>query len=461
MAALSKLHRCFQGVMPSMLATASRDGTPNITYLSQVHYVDEQHVALSWQFFNKTRQNIAENPHASVQIYDPVTFQVYQLDLEYERSETQGSLFDSMATRIDAIASHTGMTGIFRLIGADIYLVRAIREINGLLLPSGAAEEEIPAAPPSLRTELSTLSAVARRLGAARDLDELFAALLSTLRDALGFEHAMVLLPDEGGQRLYTVASLGYGDAGIGAEVALGEGLIGSVAERRKTVRIAHVESELRYGRAIRSATQGADELASTREIPLAGLADARSQLAIPLVAQERLLGVLAVESRRALDFEDWHEAFLDVVGAQVASALDNVMLRAEAEESRDLGKSEKPSSAPASPARKTRIFCFYKNDDCVFVDDEYLIRNLPGRILWKILKNHHETGRSDFSNRELRLDPTLGLPPIKDNLESRLILLRKRLELKCTGVRLVPKCRGQFRLDLDCPLELVEKDSS
>ena len=41
------------------------------------------------------------------------------------------------------------------------------------------------------------------------------------------------------------------------------------------------------------------------------------------------------------------------------------------------------------------------------------------------------------------------------------MILLRKRLEQKCPELRLVPKCRGQFRLETSCALELIEKDSS
>ena len=61
---LSTLARCFQGVVPSLIGTADNHGVPNVTYLSQVYYVDEQHVALSCQFFNKTRRNLGENPLA-------------------------------------------------------------------------------------------------------------------------------------------------------------------------------------------------------------------------------------------------------------------------------------------------------------------------------------------------------------------------------------------------------------
>lgn len=453
--------RCYQGVTPALIATCAADGTPNVTYLSQVFSIDDTHVALSCQFFNKTKQNVLENPYASVQLYDPVTFEGYLLELRFECAETTGPLFETMRLRIEAIASHTGMSGVFKLISSDIYEVLSCMKLDAYLEPTtielGSPVE--PLAGP--RSELRGLQILSQRLCRIGRLDELLNALLQTLEEAFGFEHSMVLLNDETGKRLFTVGSRGYGEQGIGSEVKLGEGLIGTVAAQRKLLRLSGVEEELRYGRAIRAAVnQSASRRELRPEIALPGLPDAQSHLALPLVSGARLLGVLAVESRKRLGFDDWDEAFLEIVANQVAVSLDNVLLREQGEDEQTGSQPPAAQVKPPADQRKLR-FRFFRNDDCVFAGDEYLIRNVPGRILWKILRAYHDSGRTEFSNRELRLDPWLGLPAVRDNLESRLVLLRKRLEQKCPELSLVSTARGHFRLEARCQLQLEESDGS
>ena len=102
---LESLAVCFQGLLPAQLFTCSRDGIPNAAFLSHVDYVDARHVALSFQFFNKSRRNIAENPRALVLMLDPDTGRGWRLSVRYVRSDTSGPLFDRMALRIEAIAS--------------------------------------------------------------------------------------------------------------------------------------------------------------------------------------------------------------------------------------------------------------------------------------------------------------------------------------------------------------------
>ena len=76
---LESLATCFQGLLPAQLHTCSLDGVPNAACLSHVDYVDHEHVALSCQFFNKSRRNIAENPRAVVDVLDPDTGQGWAL----------------------------------------------------------------------------------------------------------------------------------------------------------------------------------------------------------------------------------------------------------------------------------------------------------------------------------------------------------------------------------------------
>ncbi len=455
---LSDLRRAFQGIVPSIVATADAHGTPNVTYVSQVYFVDDRHVALSCQFFNKTRRNLDENPLASAEVIDPVTLQAYRLRLKFVRSEKSGPLFDSMSLRIDAIASHTGMTGIFRLIAADVFEVAAVQIVDGFLT-APIAEPTAEMSVEGARTEMRGLQVVSERINRAADLEALLASVLESLEEFFTFSHTSILLWDDANRRLTTMASRGYGESGVGAEVGLGEGLIGTVARERRLLRVSSLDADLRYGRAIRRESAGEGRLRD--EIPLPGLPDAQSVLAIPLTVGDRLVGVLAAEDRDPMRFSEWHEAYLEIIGNQIALGIDRMIERGD--EGGEPAPVETPAprraaTASASACRTTRRLTYYRNDDAIFVDDEYLIRNIPARILWKVLGESQRTGRTEFSNREMRVDASLGLPPVKDNLESRLILLRHRLQAKCPDVRLVSTGRGRFALRADVSFELVER---
>ena len=130
-----EIKAAMQGVIPSHVVTCSADGTPNASALSQVYYVDADHVALSHQFFNKTKRNVQENPKAVVWLIHPESFDTWDLELEFEHSETSGPIFDAMDMQIEAIASMVGMKGIFKLKAADIFRVVSVTKTSGERIP--------------------------------------------------------------------------------------------------------------------------------------------------------------------------------------------------------------------------------------------------------------------------------------------------------------------------------------
>jgi Pyridoxamine 5'-phosphate oxidase len=128
---LRSMEGCFDGAVPPVIATCSKDGVPHITYLSQLNLVDEEHVALSNQFWNRTTANLLGNPRASVLVTDSQTYQTYRLALSFERRDTDGPIFERLRVSIDAIAKMMGMEEIFSLRSADVYQVLICDRIAG------------------------------------------------------------------------------------------------------------------------------------------------------------------------------------------------------------------------------------------------------------------------------------------------------------------------------------------
>jgi adenylate cyclase len=435
--ALDTIRGCLEGVIPAVVGTCSADGVPNASYVSQMQYVDARHVALSFQFFNKTRQNILANPQASALVIDPVTAASYRLDLLYLRTETEGALFQSMKAKLAGIASHTGMSGVFRLQGSDVYRVLSVQRV-----PGPVRERPAPA-----RNLLGALRNACVRMSQCVELEALFDQTLAALDAQFGVQHALLLMADAPRERLFTVASRGYAATGVGSEIAYGDGVIGVAAQHCAPIRINHMTLEYAYGRAMR---EGA-ALQGEPEIPFPGLAQPHSQLAVPIVAGTQLMGVLCVESAQDLRFSYDDEDALVTLAAHLGATMRALSQDSDAAVPR-IGPGLE-SQAPGQPIEVRH----YRANDSVFVDGDYLIKGVPGAILCKLLRTCIDSGRCDFTNRELRMAAELRLPEVCDNLEARLILLHRRLAERCPSIVIEKTGRGQFRLKLARAVKLVE----
>lgn len=414
---------CFDGIIPAGLATVGGDGAPHFTWLSQVARLDASHVAISCQFFRQTKLNLQARARAQLLVVDPDAGGQWRIDLAFEGSVTEGALFDRMAQRIAMLATTSPARAAFALRSAEIFRVLAVAEVP-------VQRDAYPTRARPARDELAGLARFAEAFATARDLGATVEAGLGVLARELGYERiALYVAADDA---LFALGSRGFPASGIGASVPLGVGVVGACAQHRLPVRVAEVHRELRYERAVleqRARVATADE----RDIPLPGFAGARSMLAVPMMVQGKVVGVLATESQLPYAFDERDERALITAGQMFAQAI-----RAYDDDAVEL------EVAATSGTLRVR---YYEADDSVFVDDDYLVKGVSGRILYLLLTLRAQSGRDSFQNKELRLHPFLKLPAYKDNLEARLLVLQRRLEEKQLPLQLDRGERGKLRV--------------
>ncbi|HSJ91572.1 MAG TPA: GAF domain-containing protein, partial [Ilumatobacter sp.] len=272
----------------------------------------------------------------------------------------------------------------------------------------------------------------------------------------LRYLHTSLLLLDESGQRLYTIASHGFDTQGIGAEVVVGEGPIGLVAARCEPMRVGSLSQSAKYSGAIRRRYEDVG-VRPDREVPLPSVPGVQSRIVVPAMVAGQLVAVLVAESRRPAHFGESDELVLRAAATLLAGGIEALRT---VDQERDV--------EPAVPAAHAAVrvaepgatgIRFFPVDASVFVDGDYLIKGVAGRILWSLLQQYTADGRVEFTNRELRLDQSLELPGFKDNLESRLILLKRRLDERGTPIRIEKTGRGRFRLEVSSTLVLESVD--
>lgn len=147
---------------------------------------------------------------------------------------------------------------------------------------------------------------IGKELASITDLDYLLERMLEISREVFRFENAIIRLLTEDGQSLRTVASFGYSAESTEPLLKVGRGVMGRVASSGEPMLIEDLTRLEDY---------------------VAGIDDARSELAVPLIARDRVIGVFNVESPRPGAFNQTDCEALMTMAGQAAIAIENARL--------------------------------------------------------------------------------------------------------------------------------------
>src|SRR5215831_8080058 len=156
---------------------------------------------------------------------------------------------------------------------------------------------------------MKMLANVSREFSSILDLNELLGKIASTVRELISYDAFSILYMDQEARALRHLFSLRYDQRVNIDNVPLGKGITGAAAESREAVRVHDTAKDPRY---------------------IASHPDIRSEVAVPLMLQDRVLGVMDLESSRIGYFTDDHVRTLSLLAPQVASSVENARLYQE-----------------------------------------------------------------------------------------------------------------------------------
>jgi len=176
---------------------------------------------------------------------------------------------------------------------------------------------------PEQANTLTLLYEVSREITSILDREELLRRVAERIKKIVKYHVFSVMLWNEQTQHLETAFAMCCGDSiPMRMRVPLSIGLTGTAAGERRVLRINDVTDDSRYIRCESGVT-------------------VRSELVVPLLLRDRLIGVLDLESSEPHAFTLEHERMLSTLGSYVAVALENARLYQEARESEQRMRSE------------------------------------------------------------------------------------------------------------------------
>ena len=179
--------------------------------------------------------------------------------------------------------------------------------------------------------EVRILQRVSADINSTLDLDEICDAALRTMDELFEFHHASILLLEPDQRTLRVVASRGYENQAIGGRVQVGTGVIGMVAQKRRIMHVNNLGQQRAYAAAQRREMERSGRDAQLGEaISVPGLPNAESQIAIPLLMRDDLIGVFSIESPVPRSFGQHEGDLVSIVANQISSAIHNARLYEE-----------------------------------------------------------------------------------------------------------------------------------
>ena len=160
---------------------------------------------------------------------------------------------------------------------------------------------------------LSLLYEISHELTSILDRQELLRRIAERVKTLVDYHVFTVMLWKEQEEVLESVFSMRYQDAiPSRLQMPLNHGITGTAAAERRTIRVVDVRLDPRY-------------------LQCESGVEVRSELVVPLLLQDRLIGVLDLESTVPHAFTGEHERLLNILGSYIAVALENSRLFEEA----------------------------------------------------------------------------------------------------------------------------------
>jgi hypothetical protein len=181
-----------------------------------------------------------------------------------------------------------------------------------------------------------------------------------------------------------------------------------------------------------------------------------QSPMVLPLRSLGRVKGMLLVEPCSTMPPDPCSEDTLASIAVPLALSLSLLAPTGTEPTTQRQIHTQTPEPTPARPTPQIEVR-HHAATGSTFVNGRYLIRGVAGAILWKMVREAASSGRHEFCNRELRLDPSLGLPEVVDNLETRMLLLRRRLLAQQAPLQIDKIGRGRVALRGQGHFQLVE----